>query len=603
MSAETDLIEKLTTLNHISETLNQAVDVRSVLDDTLGHLIELMGLESGWIFIKDDAAQGLRWGSGYVLAAHHNLPPALDPETATAWDGGCACQEMCGQEECLGLGHNEIQCSRLEHVAGERRGLAVHASAPLRAGEQILGILNVAASDWTSFSPQALALLTNVGGQMGIALERARLYDLLQERRIHEQAALLSFSQQLLEQEDLDELMDYLVREVRQMLEVDATALLLPGEDPDFLDFRAASGWQSDPVAAGRKVPADGRSGPGLAMRLQRPLLSGDPEQDDSTPWAPDWLSAEGFRGHGVVPLLVDGHAIGALVINVRKPLKTRLLDEGGVRFLNLMANQAAIAIEKARLQEQEVKQLQMEREMELGRKIQLSLLPAACPSLAGWEFAASYEAARLVGGDFYDFIPLAPHRLGMAIGDVAGKGVPAALLMTVSRTTIRTVAMSGQSPAGVLKQANNLIHRDSRSDLFLTAAYAELDAQSGRLTYALGGHNRPLWYRSSNGEIEELAADGIFLGSLPDVQLEERAIDLSPGDLLVFYTDGVTEAMDENLHFFGEERLKATIAGLAGASADQALDAILAAVRRFVGDATPSDDLTLFVVRRSPAL
>ncbi len=598
MSTETDLIEKLTTLNHISETLNQAVDVRSVLNDTLGHLIELMGLESGWIFVKDEAAQGLRWGSGYVLAAHHNLPPALDPETSPAWDGGCACQEMCTQE-CLNMGHNEIQCTRLQHVAGERRGLAVHASAPLRAGEQILGILNVAASDWTSFSPQALALLTNVGNQMGIALERARLFDLLQERRIHEQAALLSFSQQLLEREDLDDLMDYLVREVRQMLEVDATALLLPGEDPDSLDFRAASGWQSDPVAAGRKVPADGRSGPGLVMRLQRPLLSEDLQQDDPTPWAPDWLLAEGFRGHGVVPLIVDGHSIGALVINIRKP---HLLDEGGTRFLNLMANQAAIAIEKARLQEKEVEQLQMEREMELGRKIQLSLLPAACPSLAGWEFAASYQAARLVGGDFYDFIPLTPHRLGMAIGDVAGKGVPAALLMTVSRTTIRTVAMSGQSPAGVLEQANNLILRDSRSDLFLTAAYAELDAESGRLTYALGGHNRPLWYRASNGEIEELAADGIVLGWLADVELEQRAIDMAPGDLLVFYTDGITEAMDEKRHFFGEERLKATVAGLAGAGADQALDAILAAVGRFVGHATPSDDLTLFIVRRSPA-
>ncbi len=597
MSAETDLIEKLTTLNHISETLNQAVDVRGVLNDTLGHLVELMGLESGWIFLKDEAAQGQRWGSGYVLAAHHNLPPALEPETSPAWDGGCACQEMC-TSECLNLAHNAVTCSRLAHVGGERRGLAMHASAPLRAGEHILGILNVAASDWTSFSPQALALLTNVGSQMGIALERARLFDLLQERRIHEQAALLSFSQQLLGRQSLDDLMGYLVQEVQQMLEVDAAALLLPGEDPASLDFQAAVGWRSDPVATGRSVPADARSGPGLAMSIQRTILSQDLQQHDPTPWTPDWVLAEGFRGHSVVPLVVNGHSIGTLVINTRRP---RLLDENETRFLSLMANQAAIAIEKARLQEKEVEQLQMEREMELGRKIQLSLLPESCPSVPGWEFAASYQAARLVGGDFYDFIALAPARLGLVIGDVVGKGVPAALLMALSRTTIRTMAMTGQGPASILRQANNLILRDSRSDLFLTAAYAELDTLSGRLTYALGGHNRPLWRRASDGAVEELSAESMFLGSFADIELEECAIDVAPSDLVVFYTDGVTEAMNERLELFGEDRLQATLASQADATADQVLDSILAAVHSFVGNATPSDDLTLFVVRRSP--
>jgi serine phosphatase RsbU (regulator of sigma subunit) len=598
VSTETDLIEKLTTLNHISETLNQAVDVRSVLDDTLGHLVELMGLESGWIFVKDEAAQERRWGSGYVLAAHHNLPPALDPETSPAWDGGCACQEMCS-EDCLTLSHSEVRCSRLGQVASGRRGLAVHASAPLRAGEQILGILNVAARDWTSFSPQALALLANVGSQMGIALERARLYDLLQERRIHEQASLLSFSRQLLGRQNLDDLMSYLVQEVRQMLDVDAIALLLPDDEPGFLDFRAASGWYNDPVAAGHRVPVDERSGPGLAMTIQRLVLSRDIQQDDPAPWSPDWLLAEGFRGHAVVPLIVTGHSIGALVINTRQP---RLLDETDERFLSLMANQAAIAIEKARLQEQEVQQLQMKHEMELGRKIQLSLLPEACPSVPGWEFAASYQAARLVGGDFYDFIPLAPHRLGLVIGDVVGKGVPAALLMALSRTTIRTMAASGGGPASILKQANDVILRDGRSDLFLTAAYAELDTQSGRLAYALGGHNRPLWHRAATGRIEELSAKSMFLGSLAGIELEERIIEVAAGDVLVFYTDGVTEAMNAQQEFFGTERLRAVVAGQTGASAQQVMDAILTEVHAFVGDATPSDDLTLFVVRRSPA-
>ena len=220
MSAQSDLIDKLTTLNRIAETLNQAVDVRGVLDETLADLVHVMGLESGWIFLKDPEAQDGWWGNGYVLGAHHNLPPALALDSGSAWEGGCTCQRLCS-EQCLTQAHNEVQCSRLSDVPGDRRGLAVHASTPLRAGELSLGILNVAAPEWASFSPESLSILTNVGSQMGVALERARLYDLLRERRIHEQAALLELSQQLLARKSLDDLIDFVVNQVRSMLSAD----------------------------------------------------------------------------------------------------------------------------------------------------------------------------------------------------------------------------------------------------------------------------------------------------------------------------------------------------------------------------------------------
>jgi serine phosphatase RsbU (regulator of sigma subunit) len=177
----TDLIDDLATLNQIAETLNRAVDVRSVLDSALVRLVELMGLETGWLFLSDPSAQGRWWGRGYVLAAHHNLPPALALDNPDAWDKGCDCQGFCNTGRLSGA-YNEVRCSRLAEVSGDRRGLTVHASAPLRSGDRILGILNVAGPDWTAFSPEALALLTNVGAQMGIALERARLFDLVQEQ-------------------------------------------------------------------------------------------------------------------------------------------------------------------------------------------------------------------------------------------------------------------------------------------------------------------------------------------------------------------------------------------------------------------------------------
>jgi sigma-B regulation protein RsbU (phosphoserine phosphatase) len=615
-----NLIEDLTTLNEIVETLNRAADVRSALDSALARLVELTGLETGWIFVKDPVVYGVAEtaagsaephrrahsgpGEGYVLAAHHNLPPALASDNAGVWAPGCKCQRLADQDR-LDAGYNEVRCSRLAETSGDRRGLAVHASAPLCSGDRILGILNVAGPDWDSFSPRTLALLTNVGNQMGIALERARLFDLLKAQRVHEQAALLDLSNQLLKRLKLDDVMGYLVEEVRYLLRADACALLLPGDEPGKLAFRAASGWRVDPVANRYQVSDDEGGGPGSVMRTQQPLLVEDiqagNEAGNAGTCGADWLRSEGFRGHTVVPLVVDGRSIGALVIDMRQP---RLWDEDQVRFLRLMANQAAIAIEQARLHQEEIARERLEQELDFGQQIQLSMLPEDCPVVPGWECAAFYQAARQVGGDFYDFfeLPGKPGRLGLVIADVADKGVPAALMMALSRTVVRTAAADGRSPSAALTLANELILKDSRGDLFVTAFYAALDP-SGRLTYANAGHNRPLWLRSRTGQIEELAARGIALGVLEDIELEEREIDVTPGDILMFYTDGVTEAMDADGQQFGAQRLRQVLAASPGASAPATLTAVEDALRAFTGDTPQSDDIALFVVRRRPLL
>jgi sigma-B regulation protein RsbU (phosphoserine phosphatase) len=598
MPPETQLIEKLTKLNHIAETLNRAVDVHGMLQDVLVDLVQLMGLEAGWIFLKDLDTPAATGVEGYALAAHFNLPPALDPRDPDTWLPGCACQKRM-EESGADEAYNAIQCSRLGRAQGDRRGLAVHASAALRSGDRILGILNVAGQDWSSFSPQALALLTNVGSQIGVALERARLFDLLREQRIQEQAVLLSLSNQLLGRGDLVDVMHYLVGQIRLILQVDACALLLPSEEAGYLDFKAASGWRADPVAEHRQIRADGERGPARAMRTLQPHLVEDLEQSELAPYLPDWLRAEGFHGYAVVPLLVEGRSIGLLAIQARQP---RMLDESGLRLLRLMANQAAIAIEKARLHAEEVKGQALEREMELGREIQLSLLPKDTPMLPGWEFAVYYQAARLVGGDFYDFFefPGTPGKLGLVVADVMGKGLPAALFMAVGRTVIRTMAVSEQSPSAVLTAANPMILADSHSDLFLTAFYATLDTASGRLVYANAGHNRPMWQQAATGQIQELAAHGIVLGVLAGIDLEERAIDVAPGDLLVLFTDGVTEAMDADHRLFGKERLREAVESCAGATAQQALESITHVLGEFAGDIQQSDDITILVVRRA---
>ena len=298
-------------------------------------------------------------------------------------------------------------------------------------------------------------------------------------------------------------------------------------------------------------------------------------------------------------PLVTKGQVIGALEI-VNKA-SAGYFDDDDVDLLTSFAAQAAIAIVRAQLVQQELEQQRLEKELAVAKQIQIGMLPKHCPVLPGWQSAAFYQPARLVGGDFYDFfeLPGEPGRWGMVIADVADKGVPAALFMALSRTMIRTSALAGRSPAAALLWANQLILNDSQGDLFLTAFYAELDTRTGRLTYANAGHHRPLWWQTATHGIRELAARGIVLGALDTIDLEECAIAVMPGDLILFYTDGVTDAMDDAGRLFGVERLREVVAAHATANAQQVLAAVVQAVHDF-GDAAPqSDDQTLFVVKR----
>jgi serine phosphatase RsbU (regulator of sigma subunit) len=303
------------------------------------------------------------------------------------------------------------------------------------------------------------------------------------------------------------------------------------------------------------------------------------------------------------VPLKAQEQVLGVILLG-------RLADKpeftaGDEKLLMALAGQAAIALETARLHQEELRRQRLEEELSIARQIQLSLLPKAYPVIPGWEFAAVYRPARVVGGDLYDFLDLPgePPQLGLIIADVTDKGVPAALFMAFSRTIIRaeSIVRRSRSPAAALRRANRSIIRDAQSDsrLFLSAFYATLDTQTGRMVYSNGGHNWPIWLRSADGEVRSLAVRGMMLGIFENIELEEEEIEVAPGDVLIFYTDGVTEARSEDGQLFDEERLRAAVEVNREASAQEMLQAIVGAVEAFVGDAQPSDDLTLLVVKR----
>ena len=256
------------------------------------------------------------------------------------------------------------------------------------------------------------------------------------------------------------------------------------------------------------------------------------------------------------------------------------------------------------RLMEEEVKRQRMEEELVIGRRIQLSLLPRGCPQVPGYAFAAGYRAAHEVGGDLYDFIaqPDNPAQIHLIIGDVTGKGVPAALYMAVSRTLLHTYALEGYGPGEALARVNDFIRQDAASPLLLSAFYAVLDADSARLTYANAGHNAPLLLRAATGELEFLESRGLLLGAFPTFLPQERSCALYPGDFVVFFTDGITEARSADGGFMDDEGLEAIVRSRPWSTAEELVVAITAAVDAFAAGVAQADDFTVVVLQRLPA-
>jgi serine phosphatase RsbU (regulator of sigma subunit) len=238
--------------------------------------------------------------------------------------------------------------------------------------------------------------------------------------------------------------------------------------------------------------------------------------------------------------------------------------------------------------------------ELDIGRDIQRSLLPRHFPEVEGWRFAADYEPAREVGGDLYDVFRIRGDRADVAllIADVTGKGVPAALLMADTKALLHAAADNADDPADALGRVNRILAVERRSSLFVTAALAAVDADTGDVRLASAGHEAPLVIRA-DGRLEAIEARGAILGAFAGAAYEPALCRVEPGEVVVLYTDGITDTRDAAGVFYGEARLRGVLAGLAGASADEVRRAVVDDVRAFRGQADLFDDLTILIAER----
>ncbi|HJT59347.1 MAG TPA: GAF domain-containing SpoIIE family protein phosphatase [Ktedonobacteraceae bacterium] len=315
-----------------------------------------------------------------------------------------------------------------------------------------------------------------------------------------------------------------------------------------------------------------------------------------------------------VVPFVSQGETIGLLSLGPRlvrqqqtfsllllslRPSRQKYSREDR-SLLNTLAAQTAPALRVAQMVQEQQAQVRererIEQELRTAQEIQHTFLPKDVPEFPGWQLTPYYQPAREVGGDFYDFLPFENGRLGLVIGDVTDKGIPAALVMTATRTMLRTVAQEKTSPSEVLARVNDLLYEEIPPKMFVTCFYAILDPGSGHISYANAGHDLP--YRRQQEGISELRATGMPLGLMPGSCYDEHEIILAPGENLLFYTDGLVEAHNPNHEMFSFPRLKILLT--AHADGTSLIDMLLRELQSFTGEGwEQEDDVTLMTLQR----
>ncbi len=325
----------------------------------------------------------------------------------------------------------------------------------------------------------------------------------------------------------------------------------------------------------------------------KKPLLINDPNSDErfrGVKWD------ETIRSLICVPMMVKSALIGTLTVYNKKG--STAFAEDDQRLLSIIAAQSAQIVENARLYEEELRLRKMQEELQFASRIQMDLLPKSVPNLPGYELAGKTLPAQQVGGDYFDFIKIDDQRWAFCLGDVSGKGLPASLLMANLQATLRGQTLSDLSPSECIRRSNKLLYYSTSPEKFATAFYGILDIRAHTLKFSNAGHDSPYVLHLQETS-SRLQTGGVPLGMLEEFPYEEEEVAMHAGDLLVVYSDGVTEAWDADEVEFGEQRLAEALQQNSHKAAAEVIDGIIAAVKNHTAGAPQADDITIVVLKR----
>ena len=411
------------------------------------------------------------------------------------------------------------------------------------------------------------------------------------QRRIKELTTLYEVSKILTSALSLDKALKAVVETTARMMGVKACGLRLLNESTGEMVLKAVYGLSQEYIHKGRVFVWKGVY-KDVIFNGNAAIVS-DVSTDPRFEYTEEAVT-EGIKSMLSVGLMVQDKPIGALsVYTDRHHLFTR--DQ--VRIFKGIANKAASVIERAMLYEERMQNQRTEQELSAAARIQANLMPQRSPELPGYQIAARNVPSRMVGGDFYDFIPFDESHLGIVIADVAGKGIPGAILVASARASLRAYLEDPHSVRGVITKLNSVLCRDTQPDQFVSLFYGMLDTADGTLTYVNAGHNAPVVFRGNEKIL--LEQGGPILGVLSDTSYEDGIIQLLEGDMILFYTDGITEA-ERNARYFGVERLMEIVQDNMPKGPDGVIETVFDKVVQFSSNSPQSDDRTLVVLRRS---
>jgi sigma-B regulation protein RsbU (phosphoserine phosphatase) len=397
---------------------------------------------------------------------------------------------------------------------------------------------------------------------------------------------------------DPSRLLHDIIESTKGMVEAEASSLFLLSDGGKNLELTIPTGPATAEVS-GKKIASDhGISG--WVVQHQQPVLITDVQSDPR--FQGELLSNPKFQSRNMICVPLNnnqGKTIGVLqAINIKEDF----LNEEMLGLFQTLANQAATALENVHVKQQQLAAELVNKELEVATEIQARFFPQQTPNLEGYEVAGCSIPAKDVGGDYYDFIPNPePCQHGFVVADVTGKGVPASLLMATMRATLRANIQNNPNDiVQALRQVNGDIYRDSPVDKFITSIYCNLDYESHELSYVNSGHNPPYIVRANDNRIEELDQGGVMLGIMEEIDLPKATLSIDKGDILMLFSDGVTEATNPSGELFSEERFEQWLLDHNQLSAEEMKDALLKTLQDYADGSPQSDDITFIIVKRT---
>ncbi len=475
-------------------------------------------------------------------------------------------------------------------VAGASAGQAsLDRWVPLIHRSRVLGAVGVLVNP-AHPGDKIEALLRPLVEQSAVALENALLYRRA-ERQSLENQSLLEASQAISSSLDLDEVLDKILDSLNRVLPYDAGGIFLVGGDGE-IERIVDRGYGSEIREFCESSPLERKARRGLVGWVAtngQPLIVDDVTKDERYQRA-----REQTRSEIVVPIFAGERLVG--VFNIERDVP-RGFFEADLDFVTAFASHAGMAIERTRDHATVLEQRRIKGELEVAKHIQQTFLPDDNPRIPGFDIAGLNIPSAEVGGDYYDFIDIIEGQIGIAIADVAGKGVPAALIMATFRASLIAEIRNNYALRSIMQKVNRLLCERNERSRFVTAIYGVLDVRNRIFTFSNAGHN-PGILRRADGSIVMLKEGGTALGLFENSIFEERAISLLPGDLIFLYTDGVTDVIGYDGTMFEMDRLTNVINTNAGRTAEEIVAAVRDAVNDYSDPAQPRDDITMLAVR-----